>query len=86
MATAKGTWVSHQKRVNKLAKQTGCKLAAAVPAPRVARSAPARSLPPVTTPLGVRVNAALAQAAFSARWDLCPVSAQEIFDSFRKGR
>lgn len=86
MATAKATWRSHQKRVDKLAKQTGCKVATTVPAPRVARVAPARSLPPVTTPLGVRVNAALAQAAFSSRWDLCPVSAQSLFNLFRERR
>jgi hypothetical protein len=77
---------SLRSRAASVAKATGCRTANTLPAPRVARTSPARSVVRPTTPAAVQANAILAQAAFSARWDLCPVSAQDLFDLYRERR
>jgi hypothetical protein len=70
--------------VKTLAKKTGCRTADTLPARSVARNVPARPVVRPTTQALVTANAILAQAAFSARWDSCPVSAQELFNAFRR--
>jgi len=72
------------KNVKALAKKTGCRTADTLPAPRVARATSARPVVRPTTPHLVTVNAILAQASFSARWDQCPSSAQDLFAALRR--
>jgi len=75
---------SLRSRAAAVAKSTGCRTANTIPAPRVAAAAQRRAVARPTTPAAVMLNAILAQAAFSARWDLCPVSAQTLFNALRQ--
>jgi hypothetical protein len=72
------------RNVKSLARKTGCRTANTLPARCVARNVPGRAVVRPTTQALVTANAILAQAALSARLDACPVSAQELFDLFRK--
>lgn len=83
MASFQSRVKSHLKNAAKLAKTTGCRTANTLPAPRVAAAPPRRAVARPTTPAAVQINAILAQAAFSNRWDLCPVSAQTLFNALR---
>ena len=75
---------SLRSRASSVAKSPGCRTANTLPAPRVAAAAQRKPVARPTTPAAVMVNAILAQAAFSARWDLCPVSAQTLFNAIRQ--